>query len=70
MTEGQPRSLAQQADLLMYLLRRCAYADGSVPKETLILIEERDYVDLMHLERRLRWMAVFENEIKKLVTRR
>ena len=70
MTEGQPRSLAQQADLLMYLLRRCVHTNGTVPKETWMLIEAKDYADLMHLERRLRRMAMFEPEIKRLVTQK
>lgn len=70
MTDDPPLTLQQQADLLMYLLRRCVHTNGTVPKETWMLIEAKDYADLMHLERRLRRMAMFEPEIKRLVTQK
>lgn len=35
-----------------------------------MLIDSKDYADLMHLETRLRRMAPFEREIKRVVTKR
>lgn len=70
MTDAPPLTLQEQADLIGYLLRRCVTKEGGASKETWMLIDSKDYADLMHLETRLRRMAPLEREIKRVVTKR
>lgn len=62
-------SLIQQADLIDYLLGRCAVG-GKTCAETWMLIEAGDVADLRQVSQRLRRMAPHENAIRNLVTRR
>ena len=70
MTDARPPlSLAQQADLIDYLLNRCIKRRGGIASETWMLLEAKDYDDLRALEARLRRMAKHETQIRNLVTR-
>ena len=64
----QPLSLAQQADLLDYLLNRCITRRGAVA-ETWMLVGPQECADLRALEARLRRMAKHEPQIKNLVSK-
>lgn len=71
MTEARPPlTLEKQADLIEYLIRRMHMRDGTVAKEAWMLLTAQELEDLKHIEARLRRMAPFEMQIRKLVTRR
>lgn len=70
MTDRPPLTLEKQADLIWYLIGRMQMKDGTEAGSAWMLIEKRDLEDLRHIEQRLRRMAPFENQIKKLVTAR
>lgn len=65
-----PASLAQQADLIDYLLRRGVMADGQPAGEHWMLLTAEERADLEGIRDRLRRMVPFENQIRKLVTGR
>ena len=69
MTGETTLTLSQQADFLAYLLRRCRNPDGIAPRQQLALIEDREIAEIMRIEARLRRMAPYEHEIKKMVLR-
>lgn len=70
MTDAPPLTLQEQAELLSRLIGRFVRRDGGVARETWMPLDSKDYADLMHLETRLRRMAPFEREIKRVVTKR
>lgn len=65
-----PATLQQQADLIEYLLRRGVMKDGQPAKEHWMLLTAEERTDLEGIRDRLRRMAPFENQIRKLVTGR
>lgn len=69
MTGETTLTLSQQADFLAYLLRRFRNPDGIAPRQQLVLIEDREIAEIMRIEARLRRMAPYEHEIKKMVLR-
>lgn len=68
MTEARPPlTLTGQADLIAYLLRRATMADGRPAGEAWMLLTSQEMEDLRHIETRLRRIAPFENQIKRMV---
>lgn len=68
MTPQQPNlNIEQQADLLQYLVDRCQVRDGSDAASTYFFLERKDLADLRHIITRLRRIAPFENQIKRMV---
>ena len=65
-----PATLQQQADLIEYLIRRMHMRDGQPAKEAWMLLTAAELEDLKGIEARLRRMAPFENQIRKMVTAR
>lgn len=70
MTDRPHLTLEKQADLIGYLIGRMQMKDGTEAGSVLMLLEKQDLDDLRHIEQRLRRMAPFENQIRKLVTAR
>lgn len=70
MSERQPLTLEKQADLILYLIGRAQMRDGADAGKAWMLIEKQDLDDLRHIEQRLRRIAPFETQIRKLVTAR
>lgn len=71
MTEQRPPlSIEQQADLIQYLTSRCQMLDGSDAGKTHMTLTAQDVADLRHIETRLRRIAPFEAQIRRMVTQR
>ena len=70
MAARPPMSLKQQAEFIDGLADRCKMLGGRVAAETHMTLEPGDVEDLSALAGRLRRMAPYESEIRKMVTRR
>lgn len=67
MTAPAPMTLAQQADLISYLIERASMMDGADAGRAWMLIEKKDLADLRFIVDRLRRMAPHEAKIKQVV---
>lgn len=65
-----PATLAQQADLLDYLIGRMVMRDGSDALQCWFLIERAQLEDLRSLAQRLHRIAPHEAAIKRMVSGR
>ncbi|TIN82134.1 hypothetical protein [Mesorhizobium sp.] len=66
---GSSLSLAQQGDLVETLLLHCTMRGGEFAAETHLTITRNEAEELLMLASRLRRIAPFEAEIKRLVIR-
>lgn len=66
---GSSLSLAQQGDLIEALLLHCTMNGGELAAETHLTITRNEAEELLMLAGRLRRIAPFEAEIKRLVIR-
>lgn len=66
---GSSLSLAQQGDLVETLLLHCTMKGGEIAAETHLTITAAEAEELLMLAARLRRIAPFEAEIKRLVIR-
>lgn len=66
-SQRPPLTLEQQADLIRYLIDRARMKDGQPAKEAWMLLTPEEIGDLAHIETRLRRIAPFENQIKRMV---
>lgn len=62
-----PLTIEQQADLLDLLIRRCAMRDGSDARTVWLTVSKDDLDDLRHIVVRLRRIAPFEGQIRRIV---
>lgn len=65
---GSKLNLDQQGDLIGSLLMHCTMRDGAFAAETHLTITRNEAEELFLLALRLRRIAPFEAEIKRLVT--
>lgn len=70
MSGRAPLSIMQQADLVDGLIVHCRMVDGSLAAEAHVTISKDDANDLIALATRLRRMAPFERDIRRVVTGR
>lgn len=68
MSERAPLSIMQQADLVDGLIVHCRMVDGALAAEAHVTISKDDANDLIALATRLRRMAPFERDIRRVVT--
>lgn len=66
----EPLSFDQQADLVEGIVTGCTMMGGEDAAETHVTLSAADAGRLRHLAQRLRRMAPYEREIRRLVTRK
>jgi hypothetical protein len=66
---GSTLTLAQQGDFVETLLLHCTMQGGEIAAETHLTVTKAEAEELLMLAARLRRIAPFEAEIKRLVIR-
>lgn len=64
---GSRLTISQQADMIAGLTMHCKMLDGRVAKETMISLTPDQVGELIALADRLRRIAPFENQIRRMV---